>query len=200
MDGRNDVAGRGAVGGLGRRRSYGEARAMASRGPAMSPASSGEGSVAAAATAGLEAALWASSSWSACLAIVASSGYAVKSVMAARTTDGRRLSQMARRTSMGAEEPAGVGGRRARARSSVRAAEGRWSPSGCCRRSKMVRTLCSGETENFVRRCDLRVEYSTWSSPWSSSHWEICGKRASGRAARTRSAWVLAFLTDFSRN
>ena len=83
------------------------------------------------------------------------------------------------------ESPEESGGRRDRARSSVRASEGRWSPRGCCCNEKIELTLCSGERENFRRRKALRSLYSMGTSPLLSSHWAICGNRASGRAART---------------
>lgn len=51
-------------------------------------------------------------------------------------------------------------------------------------------TRCSGVNENFFRRYALRSSYLTALVPWASSHAAICGKIASGSAARTWSAWV----------
>ena len=89
---------------------------------------------------------------------------------------GRRRSHRAKRTSIFAEVPVLSGGKRQRDLISVRASDGLWSLSGWLDRSRIIWMSRSAERENFCRRNALRSWYSIASSPFASSHVDICGK------------------------
>ena len=177
----------------------GEEAAMASSGGSLVGSPSSRAVEAAAARGGWLVAVWASRRLSARVAR-SSSLKEAKPVMAAQTGSGRCRNQRAKSTSILAEAPAVLGGRRQRDLISVRALDGRWSQSGWFDKSRTSWTPLSADGENFFSRNGSRSWYSIVSSPFALSQVDICRKSVSGMAARTWSAWVWEDVTFFSLN
>ena len=122
-----------------------------------------------------------------------------KPVICARTSRGRRSIQITSVRSRGVVEPS-AWRMEVRFRNSCRASEGRWSPKGILRRSRIFCAFSSGVGSQWRMTSVLSSSYGTASVPLEISQRDKREKVSGGRAPITKSAFLAGAVMALRRN